>query len=120
MKKIFKVAQIKDSKNLVINAGSKDGIKENQRFIIYSLDGEEIIDPDTGEFLGNLEVVKGTGTVSFLFEKHCTITSDIYKKYSPMEIHAFSLTTPITQEEKKNGKHCPFENPKVGDLAKPI
>ena len=57
MKK-FKVIKIEDPYRVIINAGSNNGILLNQQFIVYALDGEELIDPDTKKSLGRLETVK--------------------------------------------------------------
>ncbi len=42
----------------IINLGLEQGIEANQRFVIFEL-GEEILDPESGESLGALELVKG-------------------------------------------------------------
>lgn len=45
----------------MINAGSKDGIKTGDSFeIIDKFGSDPVIDPDTGENLGSLDIVKGT------------------------------------------------------------
>ena len=68
MSKIFKVVKILDDYKLAINAGAKDQISLGQKFLIYSLSDEEIIDPDTNQSLGYLEIVKGTGIVTHVQE----------------------------------------------------
>lgn len=114
MSKIFKVVKILDDNHkIVINAGTNQGIKENQRFLVYSLDGEEIFDPDTNELLGKLEVTKGTGTVTFLQEKMCTITSDMYE-----ETPTISITYFVTKSDTK--RHLCFNDAHIGDLVKSI
>ena len=57
------VANIINEYKIVINRGSEHNIRLEQRFLIYSLSHEEIIDPITNEPLGYLEIVKGTGKV---------------------------------------------------------
>ena len=79
---------------IVINLGSEHQIKKNQRFQIYSLSDEEIIDPENGESLGRLEIVKGTGKVVEIQLKAATLESD--------------------------GNAATFDNPKVGDKVRPI
>ncbi|MEG1256858.1 hypothetical protein [Clostridium sp.] len=123
MKKFFKIVKIKSSTEIVINAGSEDGIKDYQRFLVYSLDGEEIIDPDTGKSLGNLEVVKGTGIATFIHEKMCTITSDMYSKYSELDITLRPSISPFFDDNSPkvgDEKHLSFTDPKIGDFVKPI
>lgn len=117
MKKIFKIAKIIDEYKVVINAGSNQGIKEYQRFLIYSLDGETIFDPDTGYSLGNLEVIKGTGIATFVHDNMSTIESDKYRKLTPIEKKLLSVSPLTPQVDTKKAE---FNNPKVGDLVKPI
>ena len=50
-----KVARILDSRNLVINIGSKQGVKIGMYFDVMDPKGDDIRDPDTNEILGSLE-----------------------------------------------------------------
>lgn len=50
-----KVARILNSRELVINVGSKDGVAVGMRFDVMDITGENIKDPDTGELLGSVE-----------------------------------------------------------------
>lgn len=60
MSKEMKIAKIISNEAVVINAGSKDGIKEEQKFqIIGKIGLEPVIDPDTGDSLGTLDELKG-------------------------------------------------------------
>ena len=49
-----KVAKILNSKELVINKGSKDGVKMGMKFDIMDPNGVDIIDPDTKINLGSV------------------------------------------------------------------
>lgn len=131
----IKVAKVIDRYTVVINRGEKHGIKVGQRFLIYSI-GDEILDPDTNESLGNLEIVKGTGRVIHSQEKIATIASDMksspsrtvrrVKESDPLGIRgasrAFRAISGATQEieEQLPPEKIPFEDPTVGDIAKPI
>lgn len=113
---------------VVINKGSNDGIKIGQRFIVYSV-GKELFDPDTNESLGNLEIVKGTGTATHVQEKMTTITTDMYKKI-PRKItstttlaNALLGITPNKSKEyveEFNETKIPFKDVKKGDFVRPI
>lgn len=59
---IARVAKVLDEHRLVINRGADQGIEAGARFLIYEA-GEEIHDPDSGESLGALELVKGEAVV---------------------------------------------------------
>lgn len=120
MPKYFKIAKIINNYKVVINAGYNQGIQENQRFLIYSLDGEEIFDPDTNKLLGRLEVIKGTARAVFVQDNICTIESDEYlvnEPYDPLSANIASITF-----SKKTDKPPikPFYNLKESDLVKAI
>ena len=130
MSKVFIVAKIlDDDMKLVLNAGTNEKIKEGYRFLIYSL-GEDVLDPDTKQSLGPLEIIKGTGVVVHVQEQICTIESDmeikgktIQTKVKPPEwkqsifMYGEGERTEIRQEDPMEK---PFDNPEVGDFAKYI
>ncbi|BFM39700.1 FlgT C-terminal domain-containing protein [Synechocystis sp. LKSZ1] len=122
-----KVARVIDNYKLVINRGKEHGIREGQRVMIYKVDQEQIVDPDTGKLLGNLELVKGTGKVFQVEDKYAIIESD--KTYQKLSINRrgnrvaqlflgdvdnFGVIKP------KEVILRPFDNPQVGDSVKPI
>ena len=51
------VAKIIDETSLVISIGEKSGVTQGMRFVVYE-EGQDIRDPESGESLGKLEVVK--------------------------------------------------------------
>lgn len=55
---VGKVAKILDEVRLVINRGSRDGVRPGMRFVAYA-EVEDVADPETGESLGKWELVKG-------------------------------------------------------------
>lgn len=123
MNKIFKVAAVIDPFTIVISGGTLDGIKDYYRFLVYSLDGEEIYHPDTKKLLGKLEIIKGTGFIHFLQDQMCTIKSDTYKTITPMDIESNATINSLYLESQlKVGdkKLLPFKNVKVGDYVKVI
>jgi len=124
MNKQIKVIKVVDDVTVVINAGSADGISSFQKFTIYRLDSSDLIDPDTKENLGKLEIVKGVASPTHIQEKITTLQSAIWKnpegtktvvKKTPL--FAFA---PTTEEiiEQGNKTREPFDNPTVGDLVK--
>ncbi len=50
-----KVARILDSRNLVLNIGSQQGVTSGMYFDVMDPKGEDIRDPDTNEILGSIE-----------------------------------------------------------------
>jgi hypothetical protein len=99
------VAAIVSPTKVVINRGQSHGINMGQRFLIYELSEEQIVDPVTGEQLGYLETYKGTGKVVHLQEKMAIVESD-------QPGGGFGLLD-ITSKK-------PFDQPRVGDKAQPI
>lgn len=113
------VVKVIDSCKLAINRGKIHGLKQGQRLLVYSLSVQEIQDPNTGESLGYLEIVKGTGQVIHLQEKMCTIESD-KQKILTRKIQSniyLGFRDEIVESEKNL---VPFEDPETGDLVKPI
>ena len=51
-----KVAKILGSNEIVLNRGRNDGVRTGMVFEVFSPEGEEVWDPDTGETLGTVEV----------------------------------------------------------------
>ncbi len=101
-----RVAKILDSKKLVLNVGSLNGITVGQRFLIYGLSDDEIIDPATNKPLGYLELVRGTGSVKYVQDKMCILESDSFYR---------SFRTVLEEPEP-----VPFDNPMEGDYAREI
>ena len=124
----IKVAKVIDDYKLVINKGKDDGIKYGQRFLIYSLE-EVIKDPDTGEELERLELVKGTGKTIHVQANISTIKSDMEELPRKTirkikKANAFSMVSgffgPQEIEEISAPDEVPFDYPKVGDIARII
>jgi hypothetical protein len=63
-----KVAKIIDPTTVILAAGAESGVKDGMEFVIYDLT-ETIRDPDTGDDLGQLEIVKGTVRAVHVQEK---------------------------------------------------
>jgi len=118
------VIKVIDKYTIVINAGSEHGVTTGQRFLIYSLSEDDIIDPVTGDNLGKLEILKGTGTATHVQGRMTTITSDQYKRLPSKRIirkKSFGAFTPQDEiVEDQEPKHLPFDYPSNGDYAKPI
>lgn len=92
------VAEVLDPYQVIINRGSIDQVKLNDRFLMYELT-KEIVDPETQESLGRLQVSKGTGRVVQVQERMAVIYSD---------------------RTDDNDEEVPFNEPKRGDMVKYI
>lgn len=71
----FKIAKIIDEYNVVINAGSAHNIEINDRFHILDASTNQVFDPVTGFPIGSLDLVKGTVTVTVVYELMCICTA---------------------------------------------
>jgi hypothetical protein len=107
------VASVLSSDRVVLNKGAKDGIKVGQRYLIYELTDEEIIDPITGESLGRLEEPKGTGKIVGVQEHIAVLESDQEPRFNRNPISVSEIFTP-------SAVMAPFRDPQVGDLVKRI
>ena len=125
-----KVAKVIDSKTIVINRGFEDNVKKGDSFLVYAI-GEEIIDPETGESLGKLEIVRGRAIAEHVQEKMSTLKSSktvlpdkkvIYRKPARNLWTVALGNSGIETKEEVYGESeiLPFDGAKVGDLAKPI
>ena len=71
---LFKVVKIISEYDVVINAGSDDGVKVGDIFEIYE-PGDVVNDPDTDEVLGTLDFVKARIQVKTVFQKMSLCTN---------------------------------------------
>lgn len=120
------VIKVIDNQTLVINKGSKDGIRENFTFLVYYLDDEDVIDPITGKNLGKIEYVVGRGKPKHIQDNMTTITcidkqrrniTRIVKESNPLFGVLSNKKEEITEPEIID---LDFENPKVGNRVKII
>lgn len=117
------VVKVQDDKKVVINVGSDQGIKVGDKFLVYYVDPEELIDPITGESLGQLETVRGTGTAVHVQPKMTTIESN--RKEKPKKVVSRSGSRALASlmgevVEYPEPEIVPFDHPEIGDKAKKI
>jgi len=105
-----KVASLIDDIRIVINRGSNSGVSIGDRYLIYSI-GQEILDPDTKQSLGRIEIVKGRGEVI-----HVQENISIIQTTEKVEVQRSIFSSAFEISSKPKG----FIDPQVGDLARPI
>ncbi len=126
------VASIENKTTIVINRGEDDGVNLDEIYLIYR-EGKEIIDPETKESLGALEVVLGKGKVVHVQPKMSTLESANYsiiarsnRTVTEEENNLSRLMglggarvkkTTYTEPEKEQQ---PFKDVQIGDFVKPI
>ena len=87
-----KIVKVKDSYTVVMNKGSIDGVKTGDCFLVIGV-GEVIVDPETGEELEKLEIVRGRVRVTHVQEKISTLSSyEMQKSPDKKEIIKVSET----------------------------
>ncbi len=64
-----KVAKVLGNNEIVVNCGNNHGVRQGMLFEVFSPEGEEVWDPDTGETLGTVEDVKAKAEVTEVKEK---------------------------------------------------
>ena len=79
-----KVAATSDRFTIVMNRGSEHGVEVGDKFLVIGL-GQLIIDPDTQEVLGRLEIVRGKVSVTHVQEKLATARSCEFEKFSDVK-----------------------------------
>jgi len=128
--KVGKVVQVNRDQHppveLVVNLGSADGVSMKDTFLVYAI-GDEIKDPDTGESLGELEIVRGRGKAKHIQPSMTTITALTRRKHvirkvpptsvSPLSSFGQRFPTEIVEETEEE---IPFEAVTVGDLVRVI
>lgn len=119
-----KVVKVIDEYKVVINKGINDGVKMGHRFLIYRL-GDEIIDPDTNENLGRLEIVSGEAKPDHIQERFTTVITDKKKiKETKTVVKNMGLTLLYggTTQETYDPEviMVPFENVSTDCLFKQI
>ena len=116
------VVRVVDDHTVIINRGEKDGIRKGQRFLVYYLETNPIIDPETGQDLGQLEIVRGRGSATHIQERLTTVYSD---QKGPGGRRVVKKRSPFTLSEEEEtiatpGEIEPFNDPVKGDKVKPI
>lgn len=123
--KLFRVVEILTNTKLILNCGKDVGIRNGNKFLIYGL-SKILIDPETGENLGQAEIIRGEGQVVHIQDKLCTIESCLYdsgssrviKKSQPISIFSGGTTT---EEEVIGERRLKiFEDVQIGDYARLI
>ncbi len=114
------IAEVIDEYKLVMNRGKLNNIEKGQEMLVYRLSEEEIKDPDTGDSLGYLELVIGTGKVIYVQEKMSIIESDKSERILPKDPLLTTLNNPSLEQILGKSKKLPFDNPQIGDKVKPI
>lgn len=117
------VVNVIDNYKVVINIGKEDNISIGEKFLVYYLSNEDIIDPETNESLGKLEYVVGKGKVIHIQEKMSTIESCEERIENKKKITKSSGNIFYPKQEEviePQAIKLPFACPKVGQKVRKI
>ena len=73
--KNMRVVKVIDRSHIVINVGASDGISYTDRFVVFAVDSDDIIDPETGENLGKVEYIRGMAKPSHIQNRMTTLVA---------------------------------------------
>ncbi|MCL2254293.1 MAG: hypothetical protein FWC09_07590 [Lachnospiraceae bacterium] len=129
MNETAKVIKILNNYEVVINKGYETGIQTGHEFLVYLL-GEELIDLDTNESLGHLEILCGKAEIKHIQPKMTTLISNnhmikvrkrIIKNSGGSSFAMISgLTNQTTEETEPEEERVPFKNVAIGCYARRI
>jgi hypothetical protein len=119
------VVKVIDEYTVVINRGADHGITKGDAFLIYFIEPEELIDPDTGDSLGQLEIIRGTASATHVQAKMATIKSNRFLmrgKVVRKHTGAFAALSGLGNEviEAPEKEDVPFDDVELNDKVKPI
>ncbi|WP_349533394.1 hypothetical protein [Leuconostoc citreum] len=128
----FKIVKIISDHEFIISAGLKQNVSKGDKFIIFDRHGEEIIDPDSGESLGYLDVNKGLIIVRNVFENMSLASTEphfvggISDQISGVNINNLIGVKQPTRLKVDYGQITPLNDSlepsviKLGDFVKPL
>lgn len=123
----YRVIEIIDEYSILINYGRDDGANEDDKVRIIGI-GPKIIDPETREELGTLDLIKATLTITTTYDKFslCEKVETTTKNILISPLSQFQTTSKITKplkvdKEKISNKKTPSDTTiKIGDKVKVI
>lgn len=128
----FKIVKIISDHEFIISAGLKQNVSKGDKFIIFDRHGEKIIDPDSGESLGYLDVNKGLIIVRNVFENMSLASTEphfvggISDQISGVNINNLIGVKQPTRLKVDYGQITPLNDSlepsviKLGDFVKPL
>ena len=80
------VARVEDQYTLIINRGSEHGVKERMEFAVMDDVGDQIVDPETGDVIGELPSEKLRIRVSEVHEKWSRAETFVHYQPAPIKL----------------------------------
>lgn len=123
MEKVYKVIEILNSNELIVNYGQSDGAKEGRKLNI-TVTGENVIDPETNKILGTLDIIKQELEVykvysNFSICRHITYEQRDYSKPFGIKTKTVEITHPLNIKKDDATNRWPTTIPpvEVGDVV---
>lgn len=122
---VMRVVKIISDRQIVLNVGSENAVQVGDIFHIIDKNGEPIIDPETGEYLGNLDLPKATIIVEYVYPKMCICgNNEIIEEQNPfanpfeLENHVYRPPLKVNLDEVSGGFDINLLSPiQIGDIA---
>jgi hypothetical protein len=123
-----KVARIPNDEEVVLNIGRQHGVKEDMEFVIYQ-ESDHIVDPETHEDLGAIELVKGRVKVFHIMDRMSRARTILVEDYSPQTFAAARMLyggertfrrTKLTVAEGQISPLLEDRAVRVGDLVRSV
>lgn len=119
-----KIVKIINDYKVVLNKGLKQKVGVGDKYLLYYLGKDDIIDDETNENLGKIEYVIGKGKITHVQENMSqleTITKSVVNKKKIVKT-ASSYSWNNKEEEiiEPEETLIPFDNPQVGYYARKI
>ena len=112
-----------DDDRWVLNAGLGAGVQSDDRFVVFEL-GEDIVDPESGESLGALELVKGHLRVVHVQARMAIAalesTEQAAPPRQPQVLSAILARTATGAPSKPEGGRPSSVEPRVGDHVRRV
>ena len=86
-----KIARVLSSREVAINRGWRDGVEVGMIFKILSTKGSQITDPDTGEDLGSVDLVKTSVKIITVHERVAVAST-----YRSQKVHVGGVGIPLS------------------------
>lgn len=115
-----KVIKIISDTQIVLSVGTQHGVVEGDLFKIIDKKGEEVIDPDTLEVLGTLDIPKATVKVTHVYPRMCVCTNNetISILANPFADLATTAPLKVKHSQISGGFNLKVIDPiQLGDLA---
>lgn len=120
-----KVARVVSPTELILAAGSEEGVEEGMEFVVYSL-SDAVTDPDTGEDLGRIEIVKARVIAAHVQERMTVARTKSRTVSMPRNFiqHVMNSDLSFSIPERMNLENTPSVEPdlivRVGDVARTV